>query len=197
MSYWISDGVSQNGPYPPEELPQRGLTGDSLVWREGMADWKRAAEVPELAALLSDEQAANPQAPAPDPAPQPVMAPQAVVATPADPSRQSPQTPIAYHSPFQQAAGYGYAAPQPQGMAIASLVLGIVSLMLLGAYCVGVVPAILAVIFGHISLGRNRAGLESGQGMAMAGLICGYISLGLAVVGLLIVGVVIIAAAAA
>jgi hypothetical protein len=191
MAYWISDGVSQNGPYPIDELPQRGLQHDSLVWKEGMAEWKRAGDVQELALLLSveDKSDRGEYDVAPDPIPAPAPAP----VQPAWQS-QATQSPIAYQS-ASYGQSYGYAGPLPQGMAIASMVLGIVSLVTLGAYCFGLVPAILAVIFGHISIGRNKAGIEGGRGMATAGLICGYISIGLAVLGLIVIGLFVLGAA--
>ncbi len=161
MNYFISDGVNQNGPYPVAELLQHGLRANSLVWAEGMSEWKRADQVDELANLLRDQPATAPAVPQPPPA-----RPQAV-------------QPIGYHSAYQQISPQGYAQPLPQGMAITSMVLGICSLVFLLAYCIGIVPGILAVIFGHMALGRIRIGAEQGKSMALAGLICGYISLGL------------------
>lgn len=46
--YIASDGAPQ-GPFAPDELRARGLAPDTLVWREGMADWTVLALVPELA----------------------------------------------------------------------------------------------------------------------------------------------------
>jgi hypothetical protein len=70
-------------------------------------------------------------------------------------------------------------------MAIASMVLGIISLPLMFGYCMGAPCAILAIIFGHTARARARRGLGGGEGMALAGLICGY-------VGLLLVGTVVL-----
>jgi thiol-disulfide isomerase/thioredoxin len=55
------------------------------------------------------------------------------------------------------------------GLAVASLVLGILPVFGIGA--------ILAVIFGHVSLGQIKKsdGAQTGRGMAIAGLILGYI----------------------
>ena len=62
--------------------------------------------------------------------------------------------------------------PGTNGVAIASLVLGIVCL------CTGLC-AIPAVICGHIALAQiNRSGgTEQGRGMAIAGLVIGYVYL--------------------
>ena len=67
------------------------------------------------------------------------------------------------------------------GLAIASLVLGLCSLL-----C-GVFTSIPAVICGHISLSRIKesAGALTGRGMAIAGLVIGYIFIAVMVVALL------------
>ncbi|MGO8685590.1 MAG: DUF4190 domain-containing protein [Candidatus Dormibacteria bacterium] len=75
----------------------------------------------------------------------------------------------------------GYAAPSStNGFAIASLVLGILWL-----YWVG---SILAVVFGHIALVQTRDRAQGGRGMAVAGLVLGYV--GLALLALVIIGAV-------
>jgi hypothetical protein len=71
-----------------------------------------------------------------------------------------------------QPAGAGYATPRNDGLAIASLVVGILSLL-----CCGVILGPAAAIMGFIS--RNRimqsGGAIGGGGMAMAGLILGIV----------------------
>jgi competence protein ComGC len=69
------------------------------------------------------------------------------------------------------------------GLAIWSLVLGILGLVLL-LFCVGPLFAIPAVICGHIAYGRIKrsGGALSGQGLALAGLITGYVTIGLAII---------------
>ena len=63
------------------------------------------------------------------------------------------------------------APPKYNGFAVASLVLGI-----LWIYWVG---AILAIVFGHIALRQIKAseGARTGRGLAIAGLVLGYIGL--------------------
>ncbi len=75
------------------------------------------------------------------------------------------------------------------GYAIASLVLGIVGL--LGVAFFGFVAAVLAAVFGHVALGRiSRAGAgRGGRGLAIAGLVLGYITIGLTVLFFAIVGI--------
>lgn len=60
------------------------------------------------------------------------------------------------------------------GLAITSMIMGILSV--LGAALM-VIPPLLAVIFGHISLSQcNKDSHLDGRGMAIAGLVMGYIS---------------------
>ncbi|TAN22623.1 MAG: DUF4190 domain-containing protein [Acidobacteria bacterium] len=64
---------------------------------------------------------------------------------------------------------------ETNGFAIASLVLGILWLYWLGS--------ILAIVFGHIALVqiRRRQGNSAGRGMAIAGLVLGYIGIAIAI----------------
>lgn len=56
------------------------------------------------------------------------------------------------------------------GMAVASLILGIVSWFTVWFFGLGFVAAILGVIFGHIGMAQHRGG----RGLALAGLIISY-----------------------
>jgi len=67
------------------------------------------------------------------------------------------------------------AGPKPQGLATASLVLGIISCTLVLNWCF--IPSVLAIVFGTMALGRVREGTGGGESMARAGRICGIISL--------------------
>lgn len=49
--YLIIDG-QQVGPMPRTELLGNGLSPDTPVWREGLADWVKASTLPELNDLL-------------------------------------------------------------------------------------------------------------------------------------------------
>ena len=55
MKYYIAENGQQAGPFEPNELLSHGLTVNSLVWCEGMANWTSASQVPELMALLSGQ----------------------------------------------------------------------------------------------------------------------------------------------
>ena len=70
--------------------------------------------------------------------------------------------------------------PRTSGMAIASMVLGITSIVALTCCCgTGFIPSVLAVVFGHVALYqiRRAPGRLEGSSMAIAGLVCGYIGL--------------------
>lgn len=97
-------------------------------------------------------------------------------------------TPVTLPSPAQAAAS-GFAPATTNTLAIVSLVLGI------AAFLVGIfLPFLMqigAVVCGHLARRQIAAsrGAQRGEGMALAGLILGYIGLVLwAVVGLFIGG---------
>lgn len=50
--YFLHDGTVQSGPFSLGELEQKQISGDTLVWKAGMADWVSAQNVDELKSLL-------------------------------------------------------------------------------------------------------------------------------------------------
>jgi Domain of unknown function (DUF4190)/Domain of unknown function (DUF1707) len=83
----------------------------------------------------------------------------------ADVSPPPPPAPLAPpYAPYPPAVVY----PTTNGLAVASLVAGFLWLGWFGS--------ILAVIFGHIALGQinHSGGRETGSGLAIAGLVLGY-----------------------
>jgi TM2 domain-containing membrane protein YozV len=46
--YYVADGMVQRGPFEMADLPGQGVRGETLVWTQGMQDWRRADEVEEL-----------------------------------------------------------------------------------------------------------------------------------------------------
>ncbi len=68
------------------------------------------------------------------------------------------------------------------GLAIASMVLGILSFVLCGPLC-----SIPAVILGHMSLGRIRRGVmpPDSRNFALVGTIIGYVNIALVALGIL------------
>ena len=89
------------------------------------------------------------------------------------PGYQPQPPPGAFPGPYGQPQyGYPY-APPPQrtnGLAIASMVLGILWLYWIGS--------ILALVFGYIARNQIRERGESGGGMATAGIVLGWIGVG-------------------
>lgn len=72
--------------------------------------------------------------------------------------------------------GLSAKAPVNSGLAIAALVLGIISLLTLGFFAVG---ALAAIICGHLALSKisRSVGALKGRGKAITGLVMGYLSL--------------------
>lgn len=112
-----------------------------------------------------------------------------VYGAPATPGYGQPQSPVqpGYGAPHQP---YGYAqnpypvypAPRPtSGLAITSLVCGIVSFLFSWLF-LPALASIAAVITGHMALKKTKNDpTVGGRGMAFAGLILGYVVLGIGV----------------
>ena len=79
---------------------------------------------------------------------------------------------MSYHDPQQQPV-IVVQAPATSGAAVASLVFGLLGLFL--GCCTFGVPSVLAVLLGHIAMRETKNGQRGGQGMAVAGLILGYL----------------------
>ncbi len=73
--------------------------------------------------------------------------------------------------------GAGYAAPRTDGLAIGSLIAGILSLICFWPFCLGILLGPAAAIMGFISRQRIAAsgGSVGGGGLAIAGLILGIV----------------------
>lgn len=150
------------------------------------------APAPVAAAPSAPPAPAAPAAPAGEPVTFPV---DAQAAAPAAPAAQPgyPQTGYAYSQPgygaaypqtgytYQQpgyvpgyapyGAGYGYPAPPANnGLAVASLVLGIAGLII-----IPIIGSIAGAITGHMARKQIRERGEGGDGMALAGLITSYV----------------------
>ena len=75
-------------------------------------------------------------------------------------------------------------------MAIAALVLGIVSLVLFFACGAGILAGVLAIVFGFIGIGKAKE-IGKGRGMSLAGLILGLVGIigGILFLVLVIIGI--------
>jgi len=158
MWYYSKNGA-QLGPIGPAEMESKLKAGEiastDLIWKEGMADWLPVGKVPEIQALLSP------------PAP------------PSDSSfaeRPAPVSPYAAPPASYSQAPVGSVS---QGQAIASMVCGIISLVICCAWFISGPLAIVAIVLGHVatSKAKNDPARFGGKGMARAGLITGYLGL--------------------
>jgi Domain of unknown function (DUF4190)/Uncharacterised protein family UPF0547 len=93
-----------------------------------------------------------------------------------------PAAPFSPPAPVQQVYMQAPAA-RTNGMAVASMILGIVWL-----YWVG---SILALVFGYIAKGQieKSNGRETGRGMAIAGIVLGWVGVGLLIIGIIALAV--------
>lgn len=103
------------------------------------------------------------------------------------PSQPNPQQP--YQQPQYQQPQYNCPPPGPEGfhtppenhktngLAIASLVLGIIGVLFCWCYGFGLLPSIPGLILGIIALKQIRATGQPGHGMAIAGIILSSIGL--------------------
>lgn len=133
------------------------LKKNTLVWKEGMSKWQPAKKV--VPALFNDPDSFD-----------------AIQEDTHESSVSSYQLrPLASS---EGTAGQGNVfwdrglTSPPMGFSIASLVLGVASLVT----CLGAILGVPAVIIGLISLSRIKRGLSGGRGMAVAGLTTGVIS---------------------
>ncbi len=67
MGYHVAVNGAATGPFSPALLAQMAaagaLTRDSLVWKQGMAEWRRAGDVDELASVFGGASAGMPPIP--------------------------------------------------------------------------------------------------------------------------------------
>ena len=92
-----------------------------------------------------------------------------------DATRRYPPPPPSGYPPPPPPPVYQSGSGRTNGMAIASLVLGILGWLYL-------IPAILALVFGYIARGQIRERGEQGMGLAVAGIVLGWVWIGLAVI---------------
>lgn len=152
---------------------------DGQQWTEHVADSGQASIDPLPADFTTPPDAAPPPPDAgptaADAGPTAPQQPTVGQATPWSGGQGAPPGAVWTTPAAGQPAGAGLApaVQQTNGLAIASLVLGIVWVYWIGS--------ILAVIFGHVAMRqfRNEPGRYTGRGMAVAGLVLGYIGVGI------------------
>lgn len=84
----------------------------------------------------------------------------------------------AYGQHYGQPAGY-YQPPGTNGMAIGSLVSSLVGFVLGWAFTPLFLGMLVGIVLGHISLSQIKKTGEQGRGLAIGGLICGYVGTGI------------------
>jgi hypothetical protein len=147
MQIYIHRNGQQSGPFPIEEIQSQLSAGTlqpgDLAWYEGAAGWLPVSSIPGVA--ISPPAISAPAIGAPAP--------------------RAAAPPMAAASPRP-------ASQQTSGLAIASMVLGLLGFLM------GFITGIPAVICGHIALSRIKkaGGALAGKGFAITGLVTGYIS---------------------
>ncbi len=142
--WFVARGDSHQGPMSHADVERMINAGElgpsSLVWKQGMANWQPAAQVPDFRFGATAAAAGSSGG---------------LAGAPVQPAN---------------ANQYAYMAPT-SGMAIASLVLGLLWLCGIGS--------LLATVFGAMALSRitRSNGAISGKGLAFAGLILGILGL--------------------
>jgi len=82
------------------------------------------------------------------------------------------------YPPSYPPQGYAYAPPQPtNGLAVTSMVLGIVGLCTIGLFGLGTLLGIGALITGVIGQQQAAQRNEQGRGMAIAGIVLGAVAI--------------------
>lgn len=47
--FYLNSSNEQMGPIAPTDFEHCGITKDSMLWKQGMTEWSKAGEIPELA----------------------------------------------------------------------------------------------------------------------------------------------------
>ncbi|WP_330173358.1 DUF4190 domain-containing protein [Streptomyces sp. NBC_01498] len=215
----MSDSSAQppggGGPRDPWAPPERTVPLDKPARTPHVQDQPPVRPVYDQPTVTAIPGAAPPGAPVPAPFPGPGQAGQAPGAVPPPPTAPggpapAPTGPYGYPgapaAPQHTGAGYpgypgygypgyghtGWQPPAANGMGVAAMTLGILSICLFCVYgIVGVILGTLAVIFGVVGRKRAERGEATNAGQALSGIITGTIGivLGAITMGLIIWGI--------
>lgn len=194
IEWFYGKGGQQFGPIDEVTLSARIATGEigpqDLVWNEGMDSWKPLQEIRHLAPSGNHPQSQDSEGLTPELS-QSSYAPPAEIKAPAlDDSivDEVPQSPYSPPVEGDEGASYtpGPSLPVTNGLAIASMICGILSLVFF-CFCGGLFLGIPAVICGHLSLNQLNApgNCQQGRRMAIAGLVCGYLGIAFLIIMML------------
>ena len=192
--YYLDADMRQVGPVSLDDLVAAGVTGDTMVWHEGLEEWAKAGNLPEVVKAM--ERKARPATPEKPQAPEAPEAPESPESpeSPEKPEKpESPEKPEKPESPeavvIDAAAADDEIIPKRPskrlGMNIAMMVLTTLNpLYILGLMLV--VPfAAMSITFGAIgesAYNRENYRLADrfgrlGRGFGKAALISGLIIL--------------------
>ena len=86
--YYLDADMRQVGPVSLDDLVAAGVTGDTMVWHEGLEEWAKAGNLPEVVKAM--ERKARPATPENSQAPEPPESPV---------NPESPEKPVKPESP--------------------------------------------------------------------------------------------------
>jgi hypothetical protein len=159
MEYYINRDGKQDGPHAREVLEallvQGEISAETLIWGQGMESWLPVSQVLTVPPILDTQRPKN-----------------------VAPPQRRPYQPDAANSRGYGGVAYGMPL-QTATAAVVSLVCGILGMLSLLFFVVTPVMALIAIISGHVARGKVRAAPRQvgGDGMAITGLILGYLSM--------------------
>ena len=169
MNWYYAKQGKQVGPIPEQvfcEMLARGeVMPEDLVWKEGMRVWTPAGELAELAPRTEAPQGERTEEIGPE-----------GTSSPSPPPERSAEQGVSLVEQPVPGMPDQITPPVTSGLAIASMVCGIISLPLCWIWAVAGIPA---VICGHMALKtiKNSETPVEGRGMAIAGLVTGYLAI--------------------
>ena len=139
-TYYIVENNKQAGPFTYDQLAAKGITPETNVWTEGMANWTPASQVSELQALFAPQM---PPQPEPQYAPQPQYTPQP------EPDQETvlQDEPQADYSSSSSQNDYEVPATMPKDYKMQAIILIAASV-----FCCGVCAGIINLVLGIMAL---------------------------------------------
>ncbi len=146
--YYIRNG-QQAGPFPISGLQEAGITKETYVWTEGMAEWQKAGEINDLSFLFTQQTATPP---------------------PVDgvPDQDQTTGQVAHKRDYDPRQNYNYGTQQPRlntpyemlrpiPNSTAILVLGICSIVFSFCYGIGLILGIIGLVLNANAKGAYEA----------------------------------------
>ncbi|WP_298651324.1 GYF domain-containing protein [uncultured Proteiniphilum sp.] len=162
--FYIDAEGKQKGTFSPEELRREGIKRDTLVWTQGMEQWRRAEEIEELYSLFSDT----------------YREPQVIADQPA----------VRYDRPGE-AAGPQTHRPMPKTWLVESILVTILPFMLCSSVLslLGIIGIVYAAqVESFYNRGDYAASLESSRSAAKWTRIAMWIAIGW--IALIVIGII-------